>query len=189
MDSYLHSVDVSDDIIIRFLGIIHGFYKYFDYVDEQIQTLKFLSDFYINLNAMQNAYRTIHEAIDLAKENNEVEEFVILYQLLFRACMADHDLKGAIEIAEMLEKFTNEYGITLGDEFIMNTATMYLQSSNYEKAIVLYLLFFDSTESQIIFNCKLNLSICYRNIDQIDHSLLLLKELENYTDMHIDHLI
>ena len=189
MESNLRIQDVSDDIIIQFLGITHGFYKYFNYLDEQIQTLKYLSDFYINLNSMQSAYRTIHEAIDLAKENNDAEEFVILYQLLFRACMVDGDLNGALGIAEMLEKFTSEYGITLNNEFIFNTATMYLQRTNYEKAIELYLQFSDSTEPQIIFNYKLNLSICYRNINQVDDALILLKELENYTNMNIEQLI
>lgn len=189
MESDLRSQDVSDDIIIQFLGIIHGFYKYFDYVDEQIQTLKFLSDFYINYNAMQNAYRTIHEAIDLAIENDNVNEFVVLNQLLFRACMADKDLDSAFEISEMLEKFTHKYNITLDDTFLINTATMYLQMENYKKAIDIYTQFLDSSDYQTTFNCKLNLSICYRNIDQIEDALALLKELENYANIDKSYLI
>ena len=189
MEDYLHSQNISDEIIIQFLGIVHGFYKYFGYVDDQIQTLKFLSDLYINYNAMQNAYRTIQEAIDLAKDNNDADEFVVLNQLLFRACMADKDLNSAFEISEMLESFTSEYGIALDDEFIINTATMYLQMEKYEKAIDIYLQFLDSPDYQILFHCKLNLSICYRNVDQIEDALLLLKELENYTDIDKSYLI
>ena len=32
MESNLRIQDVSDDIIIQFLGITHGFYKYFNYL-------------------------------------------------------------------------------------------------------------------------------------------------------------
>ena len=189
MDSYLRSIDVADDIVINFLRIIYKFFKYFNQVDDQIKTLKFLANFYINFNSIQNAYRAIEEAIELAIEDDNTEEYIDLHQLLFLACFTDHDLDGALEISNMLEKFTNKYDITLDDKFIMNTATIHLQKNNYKKAIQLYLQLLDSSDTTLIFSCKLNLAICYRNINQINDSLILLKELESYDDIHIEQLI
>ncbi len=189
MDSYLRSIYASDDIIIRYLRIIYQFFKYFNEINDQIKTLKFLANYYINFNSIQNAYRTIEEAIELAIEDDNTEEYIDLHQLLFSACFTDHDLDGALEISNMLEEFTDKYEIVLDDQFIMNTATIYLQKTNYKKAIELYLQLLDSSDTTLIFSCKLNLAICYRNIDQIDDSLILLKELESYDDIHIEQLI
>jgi tetratricopeptide (TPR) repeat protein len=187
MEYHLSSKPVTNEVNIKYLGIIFRFFLHFNKVNQQIKTLTYLASLYIDYNAMQSAYRTLNDGLQIAKAHNKPKSVIELYELYFVACMAEGDIDEALNIYEYLDSLTTHFDIKLDDSLIFNVGTAYLQKFKTAKAIKIFNSFIGTPHASLEYNCKLNLSICYRYDGDIDKSLQLLEEIEFIESNNIDY--
>lgn len=182
-----HNNQVSDDVIIRLLRLCCNYYDNFDLVEDNIKTLTYLANFYLEFNAMQAAYRAIEEASDLARENNKLKEYIELNKLLLRACFHGEDLNGALECYEIIKELSPNTAID--DGVLLNIGVVYLQQNRIDEAIEIFESLIHYYDESIKFNCKVNLAICYRKKGFSNKSVFILENLDKSKIVDEDYLI
>ncbi|PSU68026.1 hypothetical protein CTM67_20500, partial [Photobacterium phosphoreum] len=119
--------------------------------------------------------RQIEEASEIAIENNRIQDYIKLNELLLRACLQDKDFDGALDCYEIINKLSLNSQVE--DGVLFNVATIYLQKKMLDEAIEIYEKLIDNEDYSIHFNCKVNLAICYREQGKIDKSLSILADV------------
>lgn len=181
------NTQITDDVVIRLLRLCCNYYNEFSLVKENIKTLTYLANFYLEFNAMQAAYRAIEEATELAIENNRLQDYLNLNGLLLRACFHDEDLDGALDCYKIIKDLSGSSQVE--DGVLFNVATVYLQKDMLDEAIEIYEKLTPHEDRSIQFNCEVNLAICYRKKGDIGKSLSILETANSLNVFDEDYLI
>jgi tetratricopeptide (TPR) repeat protein len=186
MDFHLKNSEISSDIVIRFLRISCNFFNHFKQYKNEIKYLTYLANMYLDVRAMQPVYRAISEAIELAHKNNCIKEIFDLHKLLLIACFVDEDLDGALDCYGYVKELSEYTGIVIDNNTLFNVGTVYLQKDMFDEAIEIFNKIVVIEDEVVQFNCKLNLSICFRKTGRLDESLCLLEEIGIRLEVEID---
>lgn len=181
------NTQITDDIVIRLLRLCCNYCNEFNLVKENIKTLTYLANFYLEFNAMQSAYRAIEEATELAIENNRLQDYLNLNKLLLRACYLDEDLDGALDCYKIIKDLSASSEVE--DGVLFNIATVYMQKDMLDEAIEIYENLISHEDYSIQFNCEVNLAICYRKKGDIGKSLSVLENANSLNVFDEDYLI
>ena len=189
MDKYMGAANLSTDIVIQYLRDTYRFFRSFRQVDKQIQSLKQLASFSIDVGSMQTTYRTIEEAIEIAQEHHKIKDVIELYELLLVACYKDGDLDGALACYEAVQDITQQVGIRLKDSTLLNIGTIYIAKDRCAEASPIFSKLISSSDVRLSFVSKVNLAICHRKENKLNKSLALLDEIVCPVGGDVDHLI
>jgi len=174
--SLINKSDISNDLIVSYLGIIQKFYKHFNFIEEEIDTLLFLADIYSSYGAFQSSYRILSEAEEIANENNNILALAKIYMLMSAISFTENDFDFALKMGKESIKIYKHLKKDIPSHLIINMAIIYMNKGELKKAIKQYKSLLNTKDINLLFAIYLNLTICYRKDKNIKESIKCMKE-------------
>lgn len=168
--------DIPHDHIIGYLGVMKKFYNSFNLPNDEIDTLLNLADIYSTYGAYQSAYRTLADAEDIARENQDYLSLANINSISAAIYFLEGDIEFALKMGEQSISIYNHLKIKVPSRLLVNIATIYMNTDKLEGAIDLYESLLETKDIELLFTVYMNLSICYRKNNEINISIKYIEQ-------------
>lgn len=171
---------------IQFLKYSIGFYNNFGKYNKSIDLMCKVAYEFSTVSAFQSAYRILNDAEQLAKKNSLQKSLVKIIIVSANICVEERDFNYAEFYYQEAIKLALNYKLKTENDVIINLATVKMKKRDYIGALEVYyeLLKNKKLDEKIKIYIKTNLSVCERELGNLNKSIEIIEEVIKSIDKH-----